>query len=147
MPKLTEFQIEKIRNFNRFYTKLIGLLNEGLLKSEFSLIGARIIYELGQDESKVATSLRHELGLDAGYLSRIVNRLVKQALIFKTPDAKDGRQSLLSLTDAGKKIQQELRARSQNQIAQLFESINIVHATQIVSSMGKIQSLLDKRTG
>src|SRR5688572_6742778 len=92
---------EAVRRFNRFYTKKIGVLRQGLLDSPFTLTEARVIYELAHCDQTTATELGRELDLDAGYLSRILRSFLKRGLIHKQPSKTDGRQSLLSLTDEG----------------------------------------------
>src|SRR4030042_3477386 len=94
-------RVEAVRRFNRFYTQQIGVLHEGLLRSPFSLTEARVIYELTHYEKTTATDLSNELGLDAGYLSRILLRFKKRGLINKQFSQTDGRQNLLSLTERG----------------------------------------------
>src|ERR1700691_2119464 len=96
-PAAAEQQNQSIRRFNRFYTRQIGLLNEGLLDSPFSLTEVRTLYELAHREQSTAVELCNELGLDAGYLSRILRKFAKKRLIAKKTSPKDGRQSLLSL--------------------------------------------------
>ena len=76
-------RVERVRHFNRFYTRQIGVLNEGLLRSPFSLTEARVIYELAHHENTTATELGSELGLDAGYLSRILHSFKKRGFIDK----------------------------------------------------------------
>src|SRR5690606_28706549 len=93
--------IEAMRRFNRFYTRQIGLLNEGLLRSPFSLSEGRVIYELAQHEVTTATQLGQELGMDAGHLSRILSALEKRGIISKAASDEDRRQNLLSLTERG----------------------------------------------
>src|SRR5436190_18977779 len=90
-------QIEAIRHFNRFYTRQIGVLEEGLLQSPYTLTEARIIYELAHHEQTTAAELASELKLDAGYLSRILRDFAKRGLIDKQPSETDGRQTVLSL--------------------------------------------------
>ena len=92
-------RIADVRRFNRFYTRQIGVLHEKLLRSPFSLAEARVIYELAHREKTTATELGKELGLDAGYLSRIVRDFKKRGLIDKQPSETDGRQSRLWLTE------------------------------------------------
>jgi DNA-binding MarR family transcriptional regulator len=98
-------RIASVRRFNRFYTHRIGVLEEGLLRSPFSLTEARVLYELGNRERATASVLCETLGLDAGYLSRILRRLQKKGLLIRRPSATDRRQSLLSLTEEGRAIQ------------------------------------------
>src|SRR5689334_22512307 len=94
-------QIESIRRFNRFYTRQIGVLEEGLVQSPYSLTEARIIYELAHHEQTTAAELASELKLDAGYLSRILRDFTQRGLIDKQPSETDGRQTVLSLSEAG----------------------------------------------
>src|SRR5216684_2883719 len=91
-------RIAAVRRFNRFYTKQIGVLQERLLRSPFSLAEARIVYELAQRETATASELARELALDAGYLSRMLGGLERDGIIAKAASPSDGRQSLLSLT-------------------------------------------------
>src|SRR5215211_6498764 len=91
-------RVETVRRFNRFYTQQIGVLNEGLLNSPFSLTEARVIYELAHREQTTAAELATALRLDAGYLSRLLRGLARRGLIDKQSSARDGRQRLLRLT-------------------------------------------------
>src|SRR3989442_6092036 len=91
-----------VRHFNRFFTRQIGVLREGLLHSPYPLTDARILFELGQCNQVTASTLGRELGLDAGYLSRILARLEQQGLLDKVRSENDGRQLLVSLTAAGR---------------------------------------------
>src|SRR6185369_1991724 len=96
-------RIQIVRSFNRFYTKQIGLLQSSYLKSSFSLAEVRVLYELAHTESATATSLGRELGLDAGYLSRMLLGFEKKGFITKTQSKTDGRQSYLTLAKKGLK--------------------------------------------
>lgn len=87
-------QIEAVRRFNRFYTRQIGVLEEGHLQTPYSLTEARIIYEMAHREQTTAAELATELKLDAGYLSRILREFGKQGLIDKQPSETDGRQTV-----------------------------------------------------
>src|SRR6266567_7616250 len=93
-----EEKIVAIRQFNRLFTRQIGVLREGLLHSPYSLTEARIIFELAQRISLTASDLCRELGLDAGYLSRLIAKLEQQGLIEKVRSETDGRQRILRLT-------------------------------------------------
>src|SRR5882724_12734209 len=94
-------QVAAMRRFNRFYTRQIGLLDEGLLSSSFSLTQVRTLYELAQGERATAVELCKTLGLDAGYLSRILAGFEKSGLIEKEESPEDARQTLLRLTKKG----------------------------------------------
>src|ERR1700739_1229697 len=94
-------QAEAVRHFNRFYTRQIGVLDEGLLASPFTLTQARVLFELGTRKTVTASEIGELLGLDAGYLSRIVQNFVSQGLITRQASKEDGRQWMLSLTSEG----------------------------------------------
>src|SRR5712692_11864273 len=87
-----------VRGFNRFYTRQIGVLREGLLKSPFSLTEVRVLYEIAHRQRPTASELCKELGLDPGYLSRILGGVEKRGLVRRSASPSDGRQSLLELT-------------------------------------------------
>src|SRR3712207_9144611 len=94
--------IAAVRRFTRFYTRRIGVLHEGLLGSPFSLTEGRVIYELAQREGTTAAELGKDLGLDPGYLSRILRGFTGKGLIARRSSESDGRQAPLSLTPAGR---------------------------------------------
>jgi len=115
-------RIAAIRGFNRFYTPLIGLLNEGYLESPFSLTQVRVLYELAHREKTTASELCKELRLDAGYLSRILRGFRKRSLIEQKPSKADGRQNILRLTRRGRQVFAPLDRRSHDQICLLYTS-------------------------
>src|SRR5918997_3813205 len=90
-------RVDAVRAFNRFYTRRIGVLEEGYLESPFSLVQARVLYELAHRSEPTATEIATDLGLDTGYLSRILRGFERTGLVEKRPSASDGRQKLLSL--------------------------------------------------
>src|SRR3982074_1026543 len=116
VPPAFEQRIAAMRRFNRFYTRQIGLLDEGLLNSPFSLTQVRMLYELANRERSMAAELCKALGLDAGYLSRILASFEKKGLIEKRESPEDARQSLLSLTRKGRKIFEPLNASPNEQV-------------------------------
>src|ERR1017187_2706470 len=115
-PALPHERVQAVRHFNRFYTRQIGLLEDGLLNSPFSLTEVRTLYELAHREQSTAVELCAELGLDAGYLSRILRKFEKHRWIEKKASDQDARQSLLSLTKEGRKIFKPLEVRSTEQV-------------------------------
>ena len=135
-------RVESVRRFNRFYTKQIGALSEHLLESPFSLAEARIIYELAQREKATATELGGELGLDAGYLSRLLAAFKKRGLISRKPSETDGRQSDISLTEKGRKAFAELNGRSHNDIEALLGRLSPVDQSRLIEAMRVIEGLL-----
>jgi DNA-binding MarR family transcriptional regulator len=135
-------QIEAVRRFNRFYTKQIGVLHEGLLRSPFSLTEARVIYELAHHGRTTATELSSELGLDAGYLSRILRSFSKRGLIDKQPSTQDGRQTILTLTEQGQAAFAQLNSRSRNEIGAVLGGLSAADQDRLVKAMATIEGLL-----
>ncbi|MGH9936818.1 MAG: bifunctional helix-turn-helix transcriptional regulator/GNAT family N-acetyltransferase [Blastocatellia bacterium] len=135
-------RVESVRRFNRFYTKRIGVLGEHLLQSPFSLTEARIIYELAHRERATATELCGELGLDAGYLSRLLAAFKKRGLIARKPSETDGRQSVLWLTEKGRKAFAELNGRSRNEIEATLSRLSTTDQNRLIEAMGVIEGLL-----
>ena len=135
-------RVKAMRRFNRFYTKRIGVLHEGLLRSPFSLTEARVLYELAHREKPTATELGKELGLDPGYLSRILRGFKKRGLIGKKPSEADGRQSLLSLTEHGQKAFATLNARSSHEIGAMLSDLPAVEQHRLIEAMHTIEGLL-----
>ncbi len=138
-------RIAAVRRFNRFYTRQIGLLQEGLLRSPFSLTEARVIYELAHHEKTTATELADELGLDAGYLSRMLNRFQKRRLLVKQASETDGRQTLLQLTEQGQAAFAKLNADSQGEIEALLNKLSPPNQTRLLTSMHTIEALLGEQ--
>jgi DNA-binding MarR family transcriptional regulator/ribosomal protein S18 acetylase RimI-like enzyme len=138
-------KIKAVRHFNRFYTKQIGALNEGLLESPFSLTAARVIYELANRKKATATELGNELGLDAGYLSRTMSDFQRRKLVRKESSGKDARQSILSLTARGQKEFANLNQLSSNQIEALLIGLSSGERARLLAAMETIEELLGGR--
>jgi DNA-binding MarR family transcriptional regulator/N-acetylglutamate synthase-like GNAT family acetyltransferase len=138
-------RVESVRRFNRFYTKQIGLLSEHILKSQFSLAEARVIYELAQREKATATEIGAELGLDAGYLSRLLAAFKKRGLISKKPSETDGRQSVIWLTDKGRKAFTELNAHSHGEVESLLGRLPQADQNRLIDAMRVIEEVLGAR--
>ena len=145
LPSLTDPRIDVVRRFNRFYTRQIGLLNEGLLESPFSLTEVRALYELAHREHPTAVDLCKDLGLDAGYASRILRRFEKQGLIEKKDSPRDARQNLLNLTRKGRKIFEPLDSRSNAQVSRMLSAISPAKQGDLIHAMQTIESVLDSR--
>jgi DNA-binding MarR family transcriptional regulator/GNAT superfamily N-acetyltransferase len=137
------------RRFNRFYTKKIGALGDRLLGSPFSLTEARILFELASrletGGKAFASDLRSELGLDAGYLSRLLSRLEKLGLISSGPSAGDGRRRSLDLSAKGWDAFRELDARSTGDAAQLLSGLEPAELESLVAAFGEVERFLGER--
>jgi len=144
-PTVLDRQVETARRFNRFYTKQIGVLQEGLLGSEFSLTEARVLYELASREQPTAALLSRELGLDPGYLSRILRGFARRGLTAKTRSAADGRQSLLSLTARGRKALAPLDGRSRDEIKAMLGRLSAPDRRRAVRAMRLLEALFGGR--
>jgi DNA-binding MarR family transcriptional regulator/GNAT superfamily N-acetyltransferase len=138
-------RIDAMRRFNRFYTKQIGVLQERLLRSPFSLAEARIVYELAQRDAATASELGRELALDAGYLSRLLGGLEKTGIVAKTPSPSDGRQILLSLTIAGREAFATLNAQTAEQISALLGQLPAGEQARLVAALATVERVLDPR--
>jgi DNA-binding MarR family transcriptional regulator/N-acetylglutamate synthase-like GNAT family acetyltransferase len=134
--------VELLRRFNRFYTRQLGLLQEGLLDSHFSLTEGRVLYELAQAGKSTAKGLCNQLGLDPGYLSRILRVFEKKGLLRKSPSPADGRQSLLDLTPEGDRAFAAIDSRSSQQIAAWLRKLSPAEQRQLVEATGTVERLL-----
>jgi DNA-binding MarR family transcriptional regulator/GNAT superfamily N-acetyltransferase len=139
-----EDRIADVRRFNRFFTRQIGVLREGLLHSPYSLTEARLIFEIANRDSLTASDLCRELGLDAGYLSRILARLEAQGVICKVPSETDGRQRLLRLTDQGREAFALLDRRSRDEVAELLADLSEDEQGRLLKAMQTIEGIFDK---
>ena len=135
--------IAAVRRFSRFYTRRIGLLQDSLLDSPFSLAEGRVLYELGQRASATATELAGELGVDQGYLSRILRGFDQRGLIERAPSQADRRATLLSLTPQGRDAFTALDAGSRSQIAALLAPLPAPVQNRLVSALREAEALLD----
>ncbi len=131
-----------VRQFNRFYTRQIGLLADQYLDSPFTLAEARVLYELAQHDPATATDLRRELGLDAGYLSRLLRGFQRRGLLRRQRSPRDRRQSLLRLTAAGRRAFRTINNRSQRRLEAMLAALPVSDQTRLVGAMEAIQALL-----
>ncbi len=141
-PSVPDDQVALVRRFNRTYTKQLGLLQEGLLKSEFTLTEARVLYELANREDLTATDLRRDLGLDAGYLSRILKAFEKLGYLSRAPAGHDARQSILSLTAAGRAAFEPLNQASHDEIAALLARFGPGERDRLTGAMETLDGML-----
>lgn len=140
----SEAKIDVIRRFNRFFTRRIGVLREGLLHTPYSLTEARILFEIANRDNLSGSDLSRELGLDPGYLSRILSGLERRNLIEKTPSKADARRRLLALTPEGEDAFSLLDARSRQEVAQMLGELSEEEQQRLLQAMRTIEGLLDK---
>ena len=136
---------ERVRHFNRLYTKEIGVLEEGLLHSAFSLTEARILFELANLPRPTANQLSKELGLDPGYVSRIVASFRKRGLLSRNISPSDRRQHILSLTAKGKSEFAALDQRSHEETRARLARLSAAEQDDLVQSLDRVTTLLGKR--
>jgi DNA-binding MarR family transcriptional regulator/GNAT superfamily N-acetyltransferase len=146
-PTEPEDRIASVRAFNRFFTRHMGVLREGLLHTPYPLTEARIIFEIAHRENLTATDLGRELGLDPGYLSRILARLEQQDLLERIPSEEDGRLRYLRLTSTGQDIFATLDQRSRDEIAEMLAGLSEADQQAILKAMQTIHAILKKGQG
>jgi DNA-binding MarR family transcriptional regulator/GNAT superfamily N-acetyltransferase len=134
--------VDAIRHFNRFYTRQIGVLQEGLLQSRFSLTEVRVLYELAHRQNPTATDLRRELALDAGYLSRMLRSFERRGLVRRRASPADGRENLLELTPAGRKSFAALDTRAQGEVRNMLRNLSSTDQSRLVQAMQTVESTL-----
>jgi len=144
-PTTLDQNAHAVRRFNRFYTRQIGILEERLYQSKFSLAEVRVLYELAHRTRATATELGKDLGLDAGYLSRILRSFDRDGLIAKTLSTTDARRSHLTLTPKGRQVFTPLNARSQQSVTALLAALPTPQQSELVRSMESIEKLLGAR--
>ena len=138
--------VGEVRRFNRFWTRRIGVLREGYLESPFSLTEVRVLYELAHCEEATASELGKELGLDTGYLSRILRGFEERGMISREPSEVDGRRSLLRLTEGGRKAFAPLDARSREDIGAMLDGLSAAEQDRLVEAMRVIEGLFGARS-
>lgn len=139
----SDSQVAAMRAFNRFYTRKLGALDQHLLDSPFSLAEARVLYELAHREAVSAKEIGLSLGLDAGYLSRIVQSFDDNGLISRTPLPSDRRQQQLGLTAKGRQAFARLDRSSQKEVAAMLDTLPQPARERLVGAMTTIESVLE----
>ena len=139
---LFEQRIAAVRRFSRFYTRQLGLLQESLVHTRFSLTEARVFYELAHREQVTASALAADLDLDHGYLSRILRRFGEEGLLKKARAPADGRQSLLTITAKGRKAFAPLNQGSHDQVAELLGGLSEGEQARVVGAMATVECML-----
>jgi DNA-binding MarR family transcriptional regulator/GNAT superfamily N-acetyltransferase len=137
-------EVESVRRFNRFYTRRIGVLEEGLLASPFTLTQARILFELGTRQTTTAGELVEALGLDPGYLSRILRSFVQKRLVARARSLEDGRRAQLSLTAKGRKAFGDLDRRSSETTGDMVSPLSPARRKRLLGAMQTLQDILSE---
>jgi len=136
--------IDRIRDFNRFYANIIGLLDQHFLDSPFSLTEGRILFEICNTEECSAKKIREKISIDEGYLSRILDNFVKRGFIKKAPSTTDGRLRIIVPTEKGKREFASLNDNSNKTIFQMIERLSEQESIELVDMMEQIRVLLTK---
>jgi len=146
LPKQATHEVDQrvraVRHFNRFYTRQIGVLRDGLLDSPFSLGEMRVLFEIAHHDGMTATALCAELNLDAGYLSRMLREFEKSGWIARKISPSDARQSVLSMTPKGRAMFAPLEERSNEQVREILRAIPSGSQDDLVRSMTRIEEIL-----
>ncbi len=143
-PSDVTSEIAKFRHFNRMYTRYIGTLNEGLLNSNYSLAEARVLYELATRTAPKAREIAEPLGMDPGYLSRLLGKFERDGLLQKKTSEQDGRYAELSLTTRGKAVFRKLNALSDEQARTALQDLPPTARTELIHCMQSIEEFLMK---
>lgn len=134
--------VATVRRFSRFYTRRIGVLQEALLGTDLSLPEGRVIYEIALSEHTTATELANDLGLDGGYMSRLLKSLERRGLVARSPSESDARQSILTLTAKGRKAFDRINCRSDKEVSALLAPLTAAGRTALATSLGTAERLL-----
>ena len=142
----TQEYIGKIRSFNRFYTNIIGLLEQNFLDTQFSLTEGRVLYEIAHLEECSAKKIRERIAIDEGYLSRIIDKFIQKGLITKAPSPNDRRLHLIVLTKKGREEFAKLNENSNQLISQITEKLSEKETEELIEMMERIEELLTKES-
>ncbi len=138
--------VDGVRGFSRFYTRRIGVLREGVLRTPFSLAEARVLFELATGAGTTAGALVGQLDIDAGYMSRMLGRFEQDGLVTRHRSEKDGRQRLLELTERGREAFGQLDARAREEVEAMLRPLPASERGRMLGAMHSIQWLLGPET-
>lgn len=147
MEKSVKSRALEIREFNRFYTNIIGLVNKTVLGSPYSLAEVRVLLEIDSAGQCTAKDLTKLLQIDPGYLSRMLNRFIKDDLVVRSKSLTDGRAQVLSLTNKGRDTFQKLSEESTIQITKILEHFPNSDQEKLVRSMKVANAILSQEAG
>jgi DNA-binding MarR family transcriptional regulator/N-acetylglutamate synthase-like GNAT family acetyltransferase len=132
----------EFRKFNRFYTDILGFLNEHIYDSPFSLTETRILFEIYNTNNCMAKNIQEKLDLDGGYVSRIIKKFEKEKMVYKQKCKEDGRNHFLYVTEHGELIYKELEKKANQQVEYILENLDYTQQQKLVASMNTIQEIL-----
>lgn len=139
---MTQQDIQSIREFNRFYTNILGLLDQHLLESSFNLPEARVLFELHEHQPCSASTLLTMLNMDKGYLSRVLKSFKRKGLILKRTNSSDARTAQLSLSSKGEREFQKLNQVSISQLSNLLGRFTPTQVRAVIKNMNELHKLL-----
>ncbi len=137
--------VDAARRFNRFYTKQIGLLNDRLLQTPYTLTEGRLMFEIARQPEVTASDLSRDLGLDPGYLSRTLRKLERKGLIDRTASQSDGRRQNLSLSKSGQEALADIDTTASRQVGAMLTALPAADRSRMVDAMATIEAVLDRR--
>lgn len=140
-----EQAVSAVREFNRFYTNIIGVVNRHVYESPYSLSEVRVLYEISHSPACTAKSIKNTLQIDEGYLSRIIDKFVKQKLVKKVQSPQDGRVYVLTLTAKGDALFSKLNDASEQSVESLLEPLSEQELQELVIMMDGIRRILSKQ--
>lgn len=138
-------QVMELRGFNRLYTEILGILQNKVYESEYSLSETRILYEISKGEHSVASELCKAIRVDPGYMSRIIKKFEKQGLVERIQGI-DARNMEIRLTSKGQEVFRELERRANAQVSELLEKLDKVEQAELIHSIAKVKKYLMKAT-
>lgn len=141
---MVDKQIQEIRKFSRFYTRIIGLLDQHILDSPYSLPEARVLYELHHHHPCPSKKLIEVMDMDKGYLSRVIKSFERRGIISKSSSSEDGRTTILRLTAKGEKEFSKINSASSNQLKDMLSTLSNSERSKLINHMQEIQRILTK---
>lgn len=136
--------IQEIRTFNRFYTNIIGVVDRHILYSPYSLTEARVLFEIFHDSNCTARKIKNIVQVDEGYLSRTIDKLIKQGLIKRNQSRSDGRVFILSLSKKGEREFLKINQEAEAAVESMIEHLSLGEVNEILAIMRRIQELLTR---
>jgi DNA-binding MarR family transcriptional regulator len=141
----TQEQIEKIRSFNRFYTNIIGLLDQHFLDTPFSLTEGRVLYEISRMEEPSAKKIRENIAIDEGYLSRIIDKFTRKGIVTRSASPGDRRLHIIHMTKKGRAEFARLNENQNRLIIEITGHLSEKERIELVGMMERIHQLLTER--